>query len=345
MKTKIGIIILCIVMLSSNLVYAEESNEDIIAEIEINTEESSSVEIIDLGTPGYLTLEVEEDCFKLGWKNPPHVFNYNNVEYQIDFKEGRGEWISSHRELSSRELPFVVAGRSYEIIDAAEEGLIDSSIDLENTSYSFRIRYKYTYDENGQSNTVYGDFSSPALLGLQPQYQNASQWAFVELDKAAEYGMIPESVRQDMKQEITRKEFSEIVVKLYELQAGETINYEGQFFIDTSEPDVLKAAKLGIANGVGEGRFAPDAPVTRQEIAVMLKRTLALLYPDMDFSYGKDTLPSIESNIAEWAVYEINFMKEQGILVGDSNGLINPTGHTTREQAVILALRTYEKFK
>jgi putative sterol carrier protein len=319
------IIILCIIMALSSAVYAEESTD------------------VELGTPEYLTLEVENDCFKLGWKNPMSNFAFQGVEYQIDFREGRGDWISAHRELPTGELPTIEAGRSYVTIDPMEEGLIDDSIDLDNNSYSFRIRYKYL--KNGTSEYIYSNFSSPVLLGFQPLYQNASKWAFEELDKASEVGMIPEAIRQDMKKVITREEFSEVVIKLYELHTGITVNYEGQSFKDTNEPDVLKAAKLGIVKGVGDGNFSPKTPVTRQEMAVMLKRTLELMYPNMDFSYGKNISPTPESNIAEWAIHEVNFMREYDILMGDSNGLINPTEHTTREQAVVLTYRTYKKFK
>ena len=321
------IIMLCLFFALSGSVYAEEDND------------------IELGSPQYLTLEVVDNCFKLGWKNPISIFTFQEVEYQIDFMEGRGEWYSSYRDIPTRQLPFVVEGRSYIVIDPIKEGLIDGPIDLDGTSYSFRIRYKYTQGKDKTREYIYGNFSSPALLGLQPRYQNASPWAFIELDKAAECGIIPESIRSDMKKEITRKEFSEIVIRLYELQTGEAVNYEGQSFTDTDSPDVLKAAKLGIVKGVGDESFAPEFPVTRQEIAVMLKRTLELLCPNMDFSYGKNMVPTTESNIAEWAIHEVNFMREQGILVGDSNGLVAPTAHTTREQAVILAYRTHIKFK
>jgi hypothetical protein len=35
-------------------------------------------------------------------------------------------------------------------------------------------------------------------------------------------------------------------------------------------------------------------------------------------------------------------MNQIGVMVGNSDGSINPTGNTTREQAIILVLRNYE---
>lgn len=331
MNRKLYIIILCILMLTTNIVYSEG--------------EEITIEPIDLGSPKYLSLEIEEDKFLLGWKNPTEIFTKKNIEYQVDFKFGRGEWISNSRELPTDYLSFSLDGKSSIIIDPKIEGILSDDINLEETSYSFRVRYRYGYIKDGVQTYVNGYCSSPVTLGLQSYYQNASDWAFEELDKAVEYNMIPDEIRDDMKKNITREEFSEVAVKLYELHAEETVNYEGETFKDTTNPEVLKASKLGIVKGVGEGNFAPTSPVTRQEIAVMLNRTLALLYPKMDFSYGKNLPPTTESNIAEWAIKEVNFMRDQGILKGNDQGLINPIGLTTREQAVILTLRTHEQFK
>jgi hypothetical protein len=62
------------------------------------------------------------------------------------------------------------------------------------------------------------------LMGVAPVqaqgYQGASQWAVPELDKALEYGLITDRIRQQMNAPITREEFAEIAVKLYEKGTG-----------------------------------------------------------------------------------------------------------------------------
>lgn len=314
-------------MLVSNVVYAEDITE------------------IDLGTPTYLTLSTKDEKFILSWKSPINIFTLTNVDYQVDYKVGRGEWASLNGELKPNYLAFSPNGRSTIEIDPIAEGFIKDKIDLDNFNYSFRIRYRHSYEVEGVKELIVGFFSSPVNLGLQPYYQNASSWAFTELDKAVEYNLIPDDIKNDMKKEITREEFSEVAVKLYELITQLTVNIEGQTFTDTTNSEVLKAASLGIVKGIGDGKFAPTNPVTRQEIAVMLKRTLEAIYPDMDFSYSNNLPPTPESNIASWAIEEVNFMRDNSILKGDDNGLINPIGHTTREQSVILALRTHDIFK
>ena len=327
MNRKLYIIILCMILLLSNIVYAE--GEDVAGPIE-------------LGTPQYVNLEVKDNYFLIGWKNPDNIISMNNIDYQIDFKLGRGEWKSANNELPNDYLYFAPDGKASVKFDPILEGLSKEGIDLDKNSYSFRIRYKHSYIIDGVKSSVVGNFSTPVTLGLQPYYLNASEWAIPDLDIAVEHDLIPDSIRENMMINITREEFSEVVVKMYELQSGETINFEGQSFKDTTNIEVLKAAKLGIIKGIGGEKFAPKDPLNRQEVAVMLKRTLEVLNPDMDFSYK---VSINDPSIAEWAVKEVSYMLEHGILKGDGKGLINPTGYTTREQAVILALRTYDKFK
>lgn len=321
MKGKL-ILILCILLLSGSIAYAE-----------------NNISELDLGNPTNLSLSIDKDRFILSWKNPLYIYSFPNVDYQVDYKVGRGEWASLNGDLKSNYLPFSIDGKASIEIDPIKEGILNEKIDLDNYNYSFRIRYRYLGEE-----TLVGFFSSPASLGLQSYYQNASSWAFEELDRAVELRLISDNIRDDMKKEITREEFSEVAVRLYELLTDNTVSINGQFFTDTTNQAVLKAAKLGIVKGIGEGKFVPNNPVTRQEIAVMLRRTLSVVYPKMDFSYGQ-LQPTIESNIANWAVEDVNFMRYKEILKGDQAGLVNPIGHTTREQAVIMALRTYDTFK
>ena len=65
------------------------------------------------------------------------------------------------------------------------------------------------------------------LMGVAPVqaggYQGASQWAVPELDKALKYGLVTDRVRNQMNAPITREEFAEIAVKLYEKGTGDVV--------------------------------------------------------------------------------------------------------------------------
>lgn len=50
-----------------------------------------------------------------------------------------------------------------------------------------------------------------------------------------------------------------------------------------------------------------------------------------------------EGSIASWAMESVRFMFKNGIMKGH-DGYVSPLGNTTREQAVLLIVRTYEKY-
>jgi hypothetical protein len=175
-------------------------------------------------------------------------------------------------------------------------------------------------------------------------YENASEWAIPELYKALIYGFITNRINDNMKDSITREEFCEVAVTLFEKLTGETATYGKNHFTDTTNPEIFKAFEIGIVNGVGNGKFAPNNLVTRQEISVMLYRVIVLCEENPDFSF--DDVPKFkdEDQIASWSITPMRFMYKNGIIKGTGDGTMDPLGNTSREQAVLLVVRTYEKY-
>ncbi len=172
-----------------------------------------------------------------------------------------------------------------------------------------------------------------------------SSWALEEIQKAKEYNLVTERVLTGYQQEISREEFCELVVKLYEALSGiKAKTPEINPFTDTDNPEVLKANQLGIVGGVGGGRFAPSNHITRQEIAVMLHRAITAANPGMIDGKYEVTFADKEE-IASWAQEAVGFMNQKRILGGVGGNRVNPKGNTTREQAIALVKRTFENFK
>ena len=172
-----------------------------------------------------------------------------------------------------------------------------------------------------------------------------SSWAVTEIDKAFEYGLTTWRILSNFRADITREEFCELAVKLYEvLVKEESTVYTYNPFDDTDNSKVLKAYNLGIVKGVSKNRFSPENPITRQEICVMIYRTLNLALPELktDIISGLDF--SDKNLIASWAVDAVGFLNNQGIMKGTGNNRIEPLKNTTREEAIALVKRTYEEF-
>jgi hypothetical protein len=113
-------------------------------------------------------------------------------------------------------------------------------------------------------------------------------------------------------------------------------------FSDTVNSDVLMANKLGIINGKGNGIFAPYDNITRQEIAVMITRTLDSI--NMDYDKGDGILTVNDKNDVEsWAVQGVDFVYENGFMKGDGVNF-EPLSNTSIEQAVIITNRVFEKY-
>jgi hypothetical protein len=146
---------------------------------------------------------------------------------------------------------------------------------------------------------------------------------------------------------ITREEFSQLIVKLYETSTGKVATVaEPNPFADTTSSAVLKAYGLGIIKGVSSDKFAPNANITRQEISLILHRELKIVYPNSDYKVRADynTKFADQSHIATWSMESVRFMNQEGIIKGIGNYKIDPTGFATREQAMTISYRDYEHF-
>lgn len=303
-----------------------------------------------------VTHEDGRPCFELRWTNPQSIeallessaeAGEAPLSYQIDYKVGNGPWDSevSGDLLTGNALDANENVEDYPLfdpIDAGHEGVIDIKANV----YQLRVRYVYYWCDD-EDHYVYGPFSNIFSIGTeayQKTYSEASQWAINELDKAAEYGFITDRIKNKMNAPITREEFCEIVVKMYESMTGTKATYQDNPFTDTSNPEVLKAYELGIVNGVGSNRFAPHDLVTREQIGAMMYRAVTVCRPDIDLSTGSTASFTDENLISPWALDALKFMNGNDIIRGVGQGCIDPKGTTTREQAVIMIVRSYEKF-
>ena len=174
-----------------------------------------------------------------------------------------------------------------------------------------------------------------------PAQNEPSSWAQAEVERAVEAGIVPENLRGAYTQAATRAEFCALAVGLYETVTGEEITERAEF-TDTTDVNVQKMAGLGIVNGMGEGRFEPDSPLTREQAAALLSR--------LADSIGKPlaaSAPSFADNgsISGWAKDAVGQMQASGVMGGVGSNTFDPSGTYTREQSMITMLRMYEIVK
>ena len=95
---------------------------------------------------------------------------------------------------------------------------------------------------------------------------------------------------------------------------------------------------VGIAKGDENGAFYPDDAVAREELAVMLYRYGKVL--NLPTS-GRDSLTSFADagDVSSWARDAVAWAVDSGMLNGDADGRLAPTGTATRAEAAAMLMR------
>ena len=169
-----------------------------------------------------------------------------------------------------------------------------------------------------------------------------SSWAVEEVNLAKEAGLTTSKITKNYTALITREEFCELAVKLYEKLTNFTASSQGNVFTDTNNPEVVKAYNLGIVNGTSATQFSPNKNITRQEICVMLVRTVDKAISGANINDYAETIFSDNNKIADWAKAAVNYAYENKIMQGIGENTIAPLNNTTCEQAILLVYRIYK---
>ena len=189
-----------------------------------------------------------------------------------------------------------------------------------------------------------GQSTRPAAQSAGAPWSRCSGWAEDYLREAYAAELLPDCLLgSDMTAPISRAEFAAAAVCLYEALTGTAApSPQGSPFRDTSDPAVLQAYELGVVQGVGEGRFAPAATLTREQAATMLGRVCELAFQGAVGNggglYPQSLTFTDADSIGGWARSYIGFFTAMGILDGMGNGRFAPQGTMTREQALKVAV-------
>lgn len=174
-----------------------------------------------------------------------------------------------------------------------------------------------------------------------------SAWAQKSVDAARAAGLVPSQVDSAFDTPITREDFCSLAAAVYRAWDRENVLQTASTgkvsFTDTDNADVLLCASAGVVNGVGNGKFAPDKNITRQEAASMLHR-LGALNKNVKNDVN-DRLPHVFADgekIRSWARSDINWVYRQGIMNGTGSNHFTPDGAYTREQSIATTLRLYD---
>lgn len=189
----------------------------------------------------------------------------------------------------------------------------------------------------------------------------ASEWAKPEIQKAAACNLLIYEITDKYQENITRLDFCKLAQKLIATEfcpytdtrigfanaINKIIDEKGLrenniVFSDCADSAVDFMARAGIVNGMGDGTFAPDDYITREQAATVLYNIAKFL--------GIKTIPDISyeqyyydlDKISDWAVDCVIYMNLMNIMNGESDGYFYPQNYYTAEQAVATMVRLYE---
>lgn len=146
---------------------------------------------------------------------------------------------------------------------------------------------------------------------------------------------------------LTRAQVAKLVTDLLEREGrlpapiGETPTFRDVPASAWYAQAVQEAAALGLVQGAG-GEFRPNAPISREELAVILQRVLkekAPAAPAKQLQKFDDA-----AAVSGWSAEAMSLMVQEGILNGVTDTRIEPKSTTTRAQMAVILVRLLERW-
>lgn len=190
----------------------------------------------------------------------------------------------------------------------------------------------------------YPDLSLAGGIFSDLHYDN---WAYKAAKTLLEAGVVSQDpmARFRPTDPVRRSELFKMVLAARRIQAGSECQ---ALFTDVPctawfAPYAETAYRMAIAEGKGEGLFAPDAAVTRQELFTILVRATGRRWAaaNQHWTTVSQQLKAFTDagEIADWARPSVAFAVAQGMTTGGPDGKFNPKGITTRAEAAVAISR------
>ncbi|MFD2673614.1 type I pullulanase [Marinicrinis sediminis] len=189
--------------------------------------------------------------------------------------------------------------------------------------------------ENGMITAEISHFSTYAVLEMRKSYSDvpASHWAadvIAELSaKQIVFGIQPTEFAPN--QSVTRAEFTALLARALDLEADGEAEFQDVSADAWYADSVAAAAEAGIVSGVGNGLFAPNATLSREEMAVMLINA----YVSLNLTGEEKAMtPFADADeMSDWAVDHVERAARLGLLSGRGENRFAPQAEMTRAES------------
>lgn len=138
-----------------------------------------------------------------------------------------------------------------------------------------------------------------------------------------------------------------LVTILYRMEGEPEYENTGTIRFSDVEDDawyakgVYWAAENGIVKGVGDGRYLPEDPVTREQMAAIFHRYAG--YKGYDVTAQGDLSAFTDAaSVGDWAREALIWAVDKELINGMGDGTVNPRGTATRAQTAAILMRFCE---
>ena len=205
------------------------------------------------------------------------------------------------------------------------------------------------------SNTVPATISSLgqyAPLAAVPTFVDTQGfWAEKDIAIAAAHHLVEgvNATHFDPNALVTRAQFTVMLARALGLAPLGASAISSLPFTDVSPTvwyagTIAAAVQDGLVSGINATHFAPDAPITREQMAVLIGRMLALQNnaPPVPTATQQATLlaPFTDAaTISSWAAASVAEMIQEGVMKGRSTATFAPLAPATRAEAAVMLVR------
>ena len=173
---------------------------------------------------------------------------------------------------------------------------------------------------------------------------DTSRWYHESIDYVIENGLFIglSNTTFGPDKQMSRAMFVTVLSRMEAARGGTTTGFS-QSYSDVgsgmwySEP-IAWATEAGIVRGVGNNRFAPNSPLTREQIATILYNYARYLGLDVSVS-GEPLRYADADSISGWARNAMTWAYERGIITGKTHNLVDPQGIATRAEVAAVICR------
>lgn len=258
-----------------------------------------------------------------------------NVRYTVSFETNGGNDIASktvtrNSVIKEPETP-IKDGFDFEGW-YTDKGLKTKYDFTEKVTKNFTLYAKWTEKDNGEWKNPFTDVKENDWFydSVKYAYENDLMKGISNTEFA------PDS-------DVTRAMFVTVIYRMEnEPQTGKcafTDVESGSYY----ENAVAWANENGIVSGISEECFAPNEPITREQMAAIIYRYAA--FKGYDITTSSSTSYTDNDNISDYAKNAVIWAAEKFVMTGNTDGSFAPKANTTRAQVASVFMRMVENLK